>query len=79
MKYKFYKSFELCISSLNDRKYLSYLRDNNYLLSKNVYVLKDGKKALVKVMDINDNNSLKVNLDGEILDIYSGEVTLFNE
>lgn len=79
LKYKFYKSFESNIDNINDKKYLSYLRDNNYLLSKNVYVLKDGKKALVKVMDINDNNSLKVNLDGEILDIYSGEVTFFNE
>ena len=79
LKDKFYKSFESNIENINDKKYLSYLRNNNYLLNRKVYVLKDGKKVVAKVIDINDDNSLKVNTEGEILDVYSGEVTIIND
>lgn len=79
LKKKFYNSFEQNISNMTTSKYLENLRDKNYLLNKNVYVMHNNEKVLVNVIDINEDNSLKVNFNGEIINIYSGEVTFDNK
>jgi hypothetical protein len=40
-----------------------------------VYALVNGVKEEVEVVDVNDDNSLKVKLRNEYMNLYSGEVT----
>ena len=61
-----------------DFNYLQIARDNNYLKNKNVYATIDNETVLVKVIDINEDNSLKVIFNNKELNLYSGEVT-FNK
>ena len=58
-----------------NRFYLSVVKDNNYLLGKKVYALINNKKELVEVIDINDDNSLRVKLNDTYINLRSGEVT----
>ena len=44
-------------------------------LNKEVYAFIDNQKVLVQVLDINEDNSLKVLLDGNIINLFSGEIT----
>ncbi|MGM9857833.1 MAG: biotin--[acetyl-CoA-carboxylase] ligase [Bacilli bacterium] len=59
----------------NDKSYLKIVRDNNYLRNKYVYCLINNKEELVKVLDINDDNSLKILLNNDEVNISSSEVT----
>lgn len=59
----------------NDYSYLVVAKNNNYLLNKEVYAYIDNQKVLVQVLDINEDNSLKVLLDGKIINLFSGEIT----
>lgn len=63
----------------NDHSYLDIARKNNYLLNKEVYAQINNKKELVKVLDINEDNSLKILVNGKIENIFSGEITFHIE
>lgn len=63
----------------NDHSYLDIARKNNYLLNKEVYAQINNKKELVKVLDINEDNSLKILVNGKIENIFSGEITFHKE
>ena len=77
IKEKVYESLLSQINKIkeNDNSYLLVARNNNYLLNKEVYAYIDNQKVLVKVLDINEDNSLKVLLDGKIINLFSGEIT----
>lgn len=60
---------------LGSKDYLLVVKNNNYLLGKKVYALVNGVKEEVEVVDVNDDNSLKVKLRNEYMNLYSGEVT----
>ena len=77
IKEKVYESLLSQINKIkeNDNSYLLVARNNNYLLNKEVYAFIDNQKVLVKVLDINEDNSLKVLLDGKIINLFSGEIT----
>lgn len=73
-----YECFISMLNSIknNDKSYLSIVRENNYLKNKLVYLNMDNQRILAEVIGINDNNSLKVNINEKQLDIFSGEVSL---
>ena len=56
-------------------KYLEEIKNNNYLKNKEVYALINNEKVLVKVLDINDDCSLKILYDNQIININSGEIS----
>lgn len=59
----------------NDYSYLEVVRNNNYLKNKLVYANINELKTLVEVIDINEDNSLKVKNDNEYINLTSGEIT----
>lgn len=72
--------FKECYRILNEIiddnfNYLSIVRNNNYLKDKEVYATIDNEKKLVKVIDINEDNSLKIIVDNNEKNIYFGEIT----
>lgn len=71
------KVYETLIEEINknDDSYLKIAKENNYLLNKEVYALIDNNKVKVKVIDINNDNSLKVIYNGKTINILSGEIT----
>lgn len=58
----------------NDSSYLNIIRNNNYLLGKEKNVVLNGKEIKAKVVGINDNNDLLVEIDNKIVPIFSGEI-----
>lgn len=77
LKEKLYKKIIIMLDELKNgnKGYLKIARNNNYLKNKNVYAYINGVKRLVKVIDIDDDNSLIVEDKGSYLNIYSGEVS----
>ena len=77
IKEKVYESLLSQINKIkeNDYSYLVVAKNNNYLLNKEVYAYVNNQKVLVQVLDINEDNSLKVLLDGKIINLFSGEIT----
>ena len=71
--YEFLKMFENV--KKDNKSYLEVVRENNYLKGKSVYANINNEKVLVEVIDINDDNSLKVKVGEEYHDLYSLEVT----
>lgn len=59
--------------------YLEIVNRNNYLKNKEVYARIDGKKELVRVIEVNKNNSLRVLCNGNEHNIISDEVTFTNK
>jgi len=59
----------------NDKTYLEVVRKNNYLKDKKVYANIENEKKIIKVIEINEDNSLKVIVDGEYVNLTSGEIT----
>ncbi len=59
----------------NNINYLQIANEYNYLKNKTVYAEYLGIKVLVKVLQINSDNSLKVLLNNQEKNIYSGEIT----
>ena len=60
----------------NDKKeYLKVAKTNNYLKNKKVYAYINNVKTLVKVIDINEDNSLIVEINNKHINIYSGEIS----
>jgi len=76
IKEKVYKKFIEMISNIenNDKTYLDIVRDNNYLKNKLVYVDINNEQILAEVIEINEDNSLKIKLENNYLDIYTGEI-----
>ena len=70
---EFINMFDLIIKE--DFSYLDVVRNNNYLKGKMVYALVNNEIELVEVIDVNEDNSLKVKVDSKYLDVCSGEIT----
>ena len=62
----------------NDNAYFNIVRNNNYLKDKEVYAYYDNQRIKVKVIDINDDFSLKVLYHNKEINISSGEITFHN-
>lgn len=58
-----------------DNSYLDIIRKNNYLKGKKAYAYINNKKELVEVIDINEDNTLKIKLGEDVINICSGEIT----
>lgn len=59
----------------NKYDFIEEIRNVNYLKDKNVYAIIEGKKIEVKVLDINEDYSLKIKNNEQILNLYSDEVS----
>ena len=46
---------------------------------KEVFASINNKQELVKVIDVNEDNSLKILLHEEIINIFSGEITFHKD
>lgn len=80
---KFKKNIFKCTLSMlkeinSNSNYLNIVKNNNYLKNKQVYATINNKSTLVTVLDINEDNSLKVLIDNNEINLYSGEIT-FNK
>lgn len=77
LKEKIYNRLMEELEKLEEGKsgYLSTIRLNNYLKNKEVYAIIDNEKVLSKVIDINDDNSIKVEANNRIYNLFSGEIT----
>ncbi len=62
-----------------DNSYLETIRNNNYLIGKETYAEVNGEKKLVKVLGINDDNTLLADVSGSELSLMSGEITFHIE
>ena len=62
----------------DDRSYLKIFKENNYLLNKEVYATIGDEKKKVKVIDIQDDNSILVKADDQVLSLNTGEITFHN-
>ena len=77
LKEKIYNRLMEELERLEEGKsnYLSTIRLNNYLKNKEVYAIIDNEKVLSKVIDINDDNSIKVESNNKIYNLLSDEIT----
>ena len=77
LKRKLYRVIinELKLLKKNKSNYLEIVRNNNYLENKIVNVEINNQQKKVKVLKINDDNSLKVLVNDEEKNIISGEIT----
>ena len=77
IKQKVYQEFIKQIDLFKNgcSQYLSVVKENNYLKDKQVYATYNGNKIEVKVLDINDDNSLKVLYNNTVLSLSSGEIS----
>ncbi|MBP5342445.1 biotin--[acetyl-CoA-carboxylase] ligase [bacterium] len=66
---------ELSLLKDNKSSYLDVIREHNFLKGKEVYALINNNRTLSKVIDINDDNTLKVVSDGIEYNLFSDEVT----
>lgn len=74
------KVFKECFKVFNEIKndnynYLDVVKNNIYLKNKDVYATINNEKILVKVIDINDDNSLKVIVNNKEINLNSGEIS----
>ena len=71
---KLYKGY---ILDGNKQDTLELCRKYSAIIGKQVYVIKNNKRELVKCIDINENGNLIVKeKNGEIQEIMSGEVSI---
>lgn len=77
LKENVYSKFTIMFEQikLGNRNYLNIVNKYNYLKNKEVYINKNNEKVLVKVIEINEDNSLNVLINEEEVNVYSGEVT----
>lgn len=77
LKNKIYKKIIKGFNLLKDDKfdYLKVVRKYNYLLNKEVYAIINNQKILVKVLDINDDNSLKVQYNNNYHNVFTDEIS----
>lgn len=76
-KDKIYATLEREVSLLKtgESKYMDYFRSHNYLLKKEVSFIYNNKSLKGVVIGVNDDNTLLVDVNGETLSLFSGEVT----
>lgn len=76
-KNRIYKSIkkQLALFRVNKSDYLCVARQLNYLKDKEVYAYINNKKTKVKVIDINEDNTLKVMSENKIINVMSDEIT----
>lgn len=67
------------IDNLDTFSTIKIHRENSVLINKNVYVIKNNQKELVKCIDINEKGNLIIKKDNEIIEINSGEVSIRGE
>ena len=60
---------------LDNNEYLEIANENNYLYNKEVYGEINNEKKLIKVLEINQDNSLHVLMDDKDKNLYYGELT----
>lgn len=72
-----YKNFLKMFKDIKkgNQTYLSIAKNNNFLLNKDVFAEIGKEKKLVKVIGINDDNSLKILVDGIEKSLFAGEIT----
>lgn len=72
-----YKNFLKMFKDIKkgNQTYLSIAKNNNFLLNKEVFAEIGKEKKLVKVIGINDDNSLKILVDGIEKSLFAGEIT----
>ena len=58
----------------NHKYYLDIIRNNNFLLNKDVFVLINENEVVARVLDINEDNTLLVEYESERYSISIGEV-----
>lgn len=66
---------DICDFKKKKHYHISLARSYNYLKDKEVYASINNKRVLVKVLDINEDNSLKVLFTDKIHNLISDEVT----
>ncbi len=77
VKNKVYKELQRTLSEIKNgsTSYLDLANEYNYLKNKEVYAEYLGERVLVKVLNINPDNSLKVLLNNVEKNIFTGEIT----
>ena len=77
LKQRIYDKFLLVLENIDNCfiDILKKIRTLDYLKDKEVYISYNNEKKKIKVIDVNDDGSLKVILDNKQINIYSGEVT----
>ena len=64
------------LEKLESKNFISYYRDNFYLLDKEVKVVKAGKTHIGKVVGITGDLALSVMVENKIINFISGDVTV---
>jgi len=59
----------------NNLKYLDYVNNHNYLYNKDCYASINNQKELVKILNINNDNTLKVLHNGKEINVLSDEIS----
>ena len=75
VKLKIYHQIKKELKHIDDKKYLEFFKEHNYLKDKEAYILLNNEKKLVKILDVNEDNTLKILCDNKEMNINSGEVT----
>lgn len=75
VKLKIYHQIKKELKHIDDKKYLEFFKEHNYLKDKEAYILLNDEKKLVKILDVNEDNTLKILCDNKEMNINSGEVT----
>lgn len=72
-----YRSIYKILNDIKNGKknYIDIANEHNYLKNKEVYAEYLNQKVKVKVLNINQDNTLKVLLDNKEIDIFTGEIT----
>ncbi len=73
---EFLNEFDGVETSILKRDFISYYKDNFYLLDKAVKVVSGGKEYLGVVAGVNDNLALLVKIENEVLSFISADVTV---
>lgn len=76
LRKKLFKQIFQNFSHLDHEQYLTYFRDNNYLLHKKIKVNYQNQDFVGEVVGIDDNFGLQVKNDQLLLHVESGEITI---
>lgn len=69
----FYKAL---LNNSESKEAFQIIKDNSYVLNKEVIILKGKESVAGKVVDLGENGELLLDINGKIEQIYSGEVSL---
>lgn len=76
IKDKLFSQMAHNFNMINHDSYLSYFRNNNYLLNKRVKVTFDQQDFIGEVIGVDDNLCLQIKSDNMLLHVDSGEITI---